>query len=201
MQKQNYLIRILDDDPEFLDAIGFLLQTEGWKTFCSSNPEEFFAKLTDAPGCIILDVRMPALSGPEVQTRLSRIGSRLPVVFLTGHGDLDLAVHVFRAGAWDFLQKPVSKEALLAAIERALAEDDKRRAESLSRSPLGRWQLLTEREKDIVRDVAVFLSNRAIAEKRGISERTVESHRASALKKLGVHKPAELAQLVRRIDG
>ena len=196
MNKDRYLIRILDDDEEFLDAIEFLLKTEGWRTAGFSSPFKFFDSLDDSPGCIILDARMPSLSGPEVQDKLKQMHKRMPIIFLTGHGDLDLAVHVFRAGAWDFLQKPVSKTALLQAIERALAEDDARRRKAIEQSPAGRWQLLTQREKDIVRDVALFLSNKAIAEKRGISERTVESHRASALKKLGIHKPAEIAELM-----
>lgn len=201
MKKQDYVIRILDDDEEFLDAINFLLTTEGWKTAVFSSASEFLSNIGDAPGCIILDVRMPVLSGPEVQAQLIEKRTRLPIVFLTGHGNLDLAVHVFRSGAWDFLQKPITKTALLTAIERAIAEDDKRREVALQGSPLGRWQLLTQREKEIVRDVGLFLSNKAIAEKRGISERTVESHRASALKKLGIHKPSEIAQLIRALSG
>lgn len=199
MKKDKYLIRILDDDEEFLDAIGFLLKTEGWCASCSSTVEQFLNDFDDAPGCIILDVRMPMLSGPEVQERLKANGMSVPVIFLTGHGDLDLAVHVFRAGAWDFLQKPVTKADLLAAIERAVEEDDRRRSLALSNSPAGRWDLLTEREKVILRDVALFLPNRVIAEKRGISERTVECHRASAMKKLGLHKPAEVAELLEEI--
>lgn len=200
MLKDKYLIRILDDDDEFLDAIGFLLRTEGWRTSCISNVEQFLGDFDDSPGCVILDVRMPMLSGPEVQEQLKAKGMSVPIIFLTGHGDLDLAVHVFRAGAWDFLQKPVTKVDLLAAIERAVAEDDRRRSVALLNSPVGRWRLLTEREKVILRDVALFLSNRVIAEKRGISERTVECHRASAMKKLGLHKPAEVAALLKEID-
>lgn len=199
MNKDKYLIRILDDDEEFLDAIGFLLKTEGWRASCFSSVEQFLHDFDDAPGCVILDVRMPSLSGPEVQERLKADGVSVPVVFLTGHGDLDLAVHVFRAGAWDFLQKPVTKTDLLAAIERAVDEDDRRRKLALRNSPVGRWDLLTEREKVILRDVALFLPNRLIAEKRGISERTVECHRASGMKKLGLHKPAEVADLLKEI--
>lgn len=200
MNKDKYLVRILDDDEEFLDAIGFLLKTEGWRTVCFSSVEQFLNDLEDVPGCVILDVRMPMLSGPEVQEKLKTNGRLVPVIFLTGHGDLDLAVHVFRAGAWDFLQKPVTKTDLLAAIERAVIEDDRRRSQALRNSPVGRWELLTEREKVILRDVALFLPNRVIAEKRGISERTVECHRASAMKKLGLHKPAEVADLLKEIS-
>ncbi len=199
MQKSRYTIRILDDDSEFLDAIGFLLRTEGWNCVTQTDALSFFRNLTDEPGCIILDVRMPTLSGPDVQAQLNGLDCKLPVIFLTGHGDLDLAVEVFRAGACDFLQKPVNRDKLVAAIERVVALDDERRRAAFASSPLGRWNDLTDREKDIVRDVTLFLSNKAIAEKRGISERTVEAHRSSALRKLGIHKPGQAAELIEQL--
>ncbi len=201
MEKNRCTIRILDDDPEFLDAISFLLKTEGWKCDAYTDADEFLRELTDKPGCIILDMRMPALSGTDVQALLGRHGCRVPIIFLTGHGDLDLAVKVFRAGATDFLQKPVSRDHLIEAIERAVALDDERRRLAWANSPAGRWDNLTDREKEVVRDVAARLSNKVIAEKRGISERTVEAHRASALKKLGIHKPAEAADLLLQLRG
>lgn len=194
--KNKSLIRLVDDDEEFLDAVTFLLQIEGWRTVTFSGGLEFLESSDDTPGCIILDARMPDLTGPEVQDRLEQKGIRLPIIFLTGHGDLDLAVHVFRAGACDFLQKPVKRDNLIAAVTRAVTRDFERRDKEARDTPLGRWDLLTEREKEIISDVAKFLSNRAIAEHFGISERTVEAHRASGMKKLGLHKPEETARLM-----
>lgn len=190
------LIRILDDDEEFLDAMSFVFRTEGWSVATYQRAADLLTELDDRPGCVILDVRMPEVSGPEVQHRLSELQSTLPIIFLTGHGTLDLAVQVFRKGAFDFLQKPVQKELLVSTVQRAIEADQVRRQENHKHSPLGLYQQLTDREKEIVRDVAQGLSNKAIAEHFGISERTVEAHRSAAMRKLGVKRPQEVAQLL-----
>lgn len=198
--KSRAVIRILDDDEEFLDAMVFLLTTEGWEVQAFTNAKAFLASLDARPGCIVLDARMPELSGPAVQEQLLKLNCELPVIFLTGHGTLDMAVHVFRNGAYDFLQKPVQTGALLATVQRAVEADRLHRLDAQAHSPMQRYQQLTEREKDIIADVAQSLSNRAIAEHFGISERTVEAHRSSAMHKLGLRKPHEVAQFLQILE-
>jgi FixJ family two-component response regulator len=184
--KEQYLIRVLDDDEEFLDAIGFLLETEGWRVRTFSDADDLYENTEDrTPGCLILDVNMPKASGPEVLSALKERKCPLPVIILTGHGQLDLAVKVFRSGACDFLSKPVTKDDLVRSVERAVVL-----GEAL-------FESLTAREKQIVVDIGNFLSAKLIAERHGISERTAETHRARVMKKLKLHKPAEVRAFLR----
>lgn len=148
------------------------------------------------PGCFVLDARMPELSGLEVQERLNAAGLRHPVIFLTGHGDLDMAVHVFRHGAFDFLQKPINPDEFLACIERAVKKDEEGED---NKSPESLYGLLTDREKAVVKGVALYLTSREIADQLGCSERTVEGHRARALKKLGLKRPDDVAEFLKKL--
>ena len=191
------LVRIVDDDPDQLASLEIMLSAEGWDVACYKRASDFFAEDTPSrPGCLILDVRMPEISGLEMQEELNRREYPLPILFLTGHGDVDMAVHTLKKGAKDFLLKPVDAPRLLTSVATIVQEDCDQRAMPLDSAAWKRkFRELTEREQEIVRYVASGLLNRQIAERLGISERTVHAHRLSAYRKLNVHNVADLAPL------
>lgn len=191
------LVRIVDDDPDQLASLEIMLSAEGWDVACYERASDFFAEDTPSrPGCLILDVRMPEISGFEMQEELNRREYPLPILFLTGHGDVDMAVHTLKKGAKDFLLKPVDAPRLLTSVATIVQEDCDQRAMPLDSAAWKRkFRELTEREQEIVRYVASGLLNRQIAERLGISERTVHAHRLSAYRKLNVHNVADLAPL------
>ena len=196
----NFVVRIVDDDEEFLDAICFLLATEGWETKGFSTAQEFLREETfNVPGCLILDFYMPEMSGTQLQEKLNEVENNLPIIFLTGHADIDLAVKVFKAGACDFLQKPVKKEKLLEAINNAVTLYQKQIEEKLKHSCTYLFEQLTEREKQIFKKLTSLLSSKEIGEAFGISERTVECHRAKVMKKLNLKKMSDLLQFNRQL--
>lgn len=191
------LVRIVDDDHDQLASLEIMLSAEGWDVACYERASDFFAEDTPSrPGCLILDVRMPEISGLEMQEELNRREYPLPILFLTGHGDVDMAVHTLKKGAKDFLLKPVDAPRLLTSVATIVQEDCDQRAMPLDSAAWKRkFRELTEREQEIVRYVASGLLNRQIAERLGISERTVHAHRLSAYRKLNVHNVADLAPL------
>ena len=191
------LVRIVDDDPDQLASLEIMLSAEGWDVACYVRASDFFTEDTPSrPGCLILDVRMPEISGLEMQEELNRREYPLPILFLTGHGDVDMAVHTLKKGAKDFLLKPVDAPRLLTSVATIVQEDCDQRAMPLDSAAWKRkFRELTEREQEIVRYVASGLLNRQIAERLGISERTVHAHRLSAYRKLNVHNVADLAPL------
>ena len=191
------LVRIVDDDPDQLASLEIMLSAEGWDVACYERASDFFAEDTPSrPGCLILDVRMPEISGLEMQEELNRREYPLPILFLTGHGDVDMAVHTLKKGAKDFLLKPVDAPRLLTSVATIVQEDCDQRAMPLDSAAWKRkFPELTEREQEIVRYVASGLLNRQIAERLGSSARTVHAHRPSAYRKLNVHNVADLAPL------
>lgn len=191
------LIRVVDDEDDQLISIEMMLAAEGWQTACYRSAEEFLrADTPSRPGCLILDVRMPGLSGIEVQRLLNERQYPLPVVFLTGHADVDMAVHALKSGAKDFLQKPVEASRLLTAIAEVVQQDLERRAYPVNEEEwLAKYSALTNREQTVIKLAASGLLNRQIAERCGISERTVHAHRLSAYRKMAVHSVADLAPI------
>ena len=196
------LVRIVDDDEGVLDALSTLLHFEGYRTACYSSAEALLETADlESPGFIVLDVRMPGMSGLEAQRALKERGSLLPVLFLTGHGDLEMAVQAMREGAFDFQEKPVDAEKFLPQAARAVEADRSRREGARPvLEEVDRVMALTESEDRILRAVARGLTSRMIAERLGISRRTVDHHRASGAAKLGVSVPARLAGLFERVD-
>ena len=183
------LVRIVDDDPDQLASLEIMLSAEGWDVACYERASDFFAEDTPSrPGCLILDVRMPEISGLEMQEELNRREYPLPILFLTGHGDVDMAVHTLKKGAKDFLLKPVDAPRLLTSVATIVQEDCDQRAMPLDSAA---WK----RKFRELTYVASGLLNRQIAERLGISERTVHAHRLSAYRKLNVHNVADLAPL------
>lgn len=196
--KEKAVIRIVDDDEGFGDAIRFMLKTDGWLVSYYSETETFLKKDDpDVPGCIILDYQMPLVNDLEFQDILAHKGYRQPIIFLTAHADVDMAISAFRSGAADILKKPVSSEILLEAVERAFAfrQKDFR---------IVRYQefydALTQREKQILNSVNAGLMNYQIAQRLGLSERTVETHRANAYKKVGVKDLQQLKEFLSHVD-
>lgn len=195
------LIRIIDDDPSALESVSFMLACEGYELRTYACARDFLADdMPTRPGCVILDVRMPEMSGLELFAELRRRGSRNPVVFLTGHGDIEMAVQAMRDGAANFLVKPVDGTKLVQAVGAALAGA---RIHSLGLDDVdelkSRWAELTDREKEVIRAVAAGHMNKTIAAELDISVRTVEAHRASAIRKIGLSSPAQLAALTAMI--
>ena len=183
--QQGALVRIVDDDDSLRDALRFVLETEGWRVADYRSANDFFrGDAPSVPGCVVMDVRMPGLTGIEAQAVMNERGFSLPVIFLTGHGDIDMAVMALHEGAADFIQKPVDNERLLAVIGAGAVLDGE--------TARARCAELTNRERDIARLVAEGLTNRLIGERLSIAVRTVEVHRASALRKLGVRTPEEV---------
>jgi len=191
------VVHVVDDDASFLTAVSRLLRAAGYEVRTFSKAEEFLAQLADAPGCLIADLQMPGLSGLELQAVLSRAGHSLPVIFLTGQGDIPTTVRAMRQGAEDFLTKRAPKEALLEAVDRALARDARQRAERVRLRELrARFDALTPRERDVLRQVVQGRQNKQIAADLNINERTVKLHRTAITTKLEVRSVAELTRLV-----
>ena len=201
--KAKCLIRTVDDDPAMREALEFMLTAEGWRVKTYENGRSFLTDDTPStPGCAILDVRMPGMSGLELQQEMNVRGYALPIIFLTGNGDIDMAVGAMRDGACDFQTKPINVEKFLPAVARAL-ENDRLRREGISRDireEVKLFQSLSEREEKICRLTIQGFVSRAIGERLEISHRTVEHYRGSALKKLGLHSSADLAQFFARVD-
>ena len=149
------------------------------------------------PDCLLLDVRMPHMSGLELQLKLREAGCDLPIIFISGHGDIDMAVNTLKAGAIDFLQKPVDDQRLLKTIENAVSHNlAQRRGKREVTDFRNRLESLTQREREVIRMVAQGYSNKEVAREYGISEKTVQVHRGSAYRKLDLHNAAEIARLL-----
>ena len=188
---------VVDDDPAVRDSLSLLLETEGLPVECHESAESFLDTYSaDRPGCMVLDVRMNAMSGPELQSELARRGSRLPIIFLTAHGDIPMTVRAMKAGARDFLTKPINGTELLERIQAVLRSERERlnQQESLGRE-IKRLEYLTQREHEVMMLALAGRANKTIAKQLGISYRTVEIHRSHILQKTGSANMLELAQL------
>ena len=193
------LVVIVDDDPAVRDALDSLFRSVGFATRSFAAPAELLAAaLPDGPACLVLDVRMPGLSGLDLQDRLARGGPGLPIVFMTGHGDIPMTVRAMKAGAVDFLAKPFRDQDMLDAAGAAIARDRARRAEVAAMGDLrGRYETLTAREREVMGHVVRGLMNKQVAGELGLSEITVKIHRGSVMRKMGVRT---LADLVRQAE-
>ena len=194
------VVFVVDDDADVRDALGLLLRVRGYDAALYSCAEEFLSVLTPAAsGCLVVDIRMPGMSGLELQQELLRRGSLLPVVVLTGHGDVDSARCALRAHAVDFLTKPFSETDLLSAIEQGFAVERERlaqtRAVAASRALVA---TLTVREREVAALLATGAQNLTIARQLNISPRTVEIHKARCMEKLGARSLADLVRIADR---
>lgn len=195
------VIHLVDDEEPVRDALTFLLRSHGLEVQSYASGPEFLSVVADATtrGCIVLDVRMEPMSGLQVHDALRQRGVQLPVLFLTGHGDIPMAVEVLQKGAVDFLEKPFSGDHLVQRVKRALDLESQayaQRAQHLAEAD--RLHHLTERERTVLQLVTAGKLNKVIADELCVSMRTVEVHRARALEKLGVRSSAEAATLLAR---
>ncbi len=190
------IVYIVDDDEGVREGFGLLMDTVGQPYESYSSALEFLEAYDPGmDGCLVLDIRMPRMSGLELQQKLIEMGSLLPIIFITGHGDIPMAVDAMRRGAIDFVRKPFREHDLLERVNEALALESGRRKRSTNKQLLlDSVNSLSDREREVLELVAKGLMNKVIAQDLGISERTVEVHRAQVMSKLGVRT---LAQLVR----
>lgn len=195
------LIRVVDDDPSFRRSIGRLLQASGYEVALYESGDKFLeAPIDDKPGCILLDFRMAGLDGLALLDRLIQSGQILPIVFLTGHGDIPASVRAIKAGAEDFLTKPVPKEVLLAAIERALERGARRREQRDQLAVLRALVAsLTPRESEVFQLMIRGKLNKQIAFQLGTSVRTIKAHRHSIMEKLKVRSVADAVLIAERL--
>jgi len=201
--KRKPVIYIVDDDDGMRRALTVLMTTVGYQPAAFARPAEFLAKYDpNQASCLVLDVRMPEMSGLEVQQQLNRNGAMLPVILITGHGDIPMAVQAMKDGAFDFLQKPFRDQDLLDRINAALKQDAQNR-ESVDRLAdlRQRSASLTPREHEVLEHVVDGKANKVIAIDLGLSERTVEIHRANVMEKMGARSVAHLVKMHLTLGG
>lgn len=191
------IIHVVDDDASLRTSMVELLDAAGFRARAYASTGEFLLEPpADEPGCVLLDVRMPGPSGLDLQAGMRRHGINLPVIFLTGYADVPTSVRAMKAGAVDFLEKPVTRETLLEAIRRALDYDSEQRAarEDVRRRST-HLEVLTTREREVFDRIVAGKLNKQIADELGVSLRTVKAYRAQLMIKLGVNSAAELGRL------
>jgi len=188
------LVFVVDDDPSVRKSLTRLLKAAGWEVEAFASGRDFLAQpRPDRPSCLLLDVRMPGLTGPDLQDALTSVGERLSIVFLTGYGDLRMGVRAMKGGAVDVLTKPVTKQELLGAVERAVAIALRdRRERARVKEIRDRIKTLTPREARVFALVVTGMLNKQIADDLGISIKTVEAHRTRMKDKLGLQSAQEL---------
>lgn len=190
-------IYVVDDDDSMREAVALLLRTVGYTPIVFNRPTEFLANFDpNLHGCMVLDIRMPEMSGLEVQQQLNKAGAILPVIFITGHGDIPMAVHAMKDGAFDFVTKPFRDQDLLDRINNALKQDAENRAAIEKHADLRlREASLTPREREVLALIVEGKANKVVAIDLGLSERTVEIHRANVMEKMGARSVAHLVKM------
>lgn len=190
------IVVIVDDEAAVRDSLDSLLRSVGWRTLLFASPAELLqASIPDTPGCLVLDVRLPGTSGLDFQDQLSKNGIRLPIVFMTGHGDIPMTVRAMKAGAVDFLSKPFRDQDMLDAVSTAIERDTRRRTEVASLDGVrSQYETLTPREREVFALVVSGLMNKQVAGELGLSEITVKIHRGSVMRKMGVRSLADLVR-------
>jgi len=192
---------VIDDDPSFRRSTEMLIESAGLSVQTFNSAEEFLrGRRPDAPACLVLDVRLPQLSGLDLQRELAKAGVQIPIIFITGHGDIPMTVQAMKAGAVEFLTKPFREQEFLDAIQRAINSD---RAARLQRAKLadlrGRYQALTPREREVMAHVVTGMLNKQIAHELGTTEKTIKVHRGHLMQKMGVKSLAELVRTAERL--
>jgi FixJ family two-component response regulator len=195
------VVFVIDDDPSMRGALEDLVVSVGLQVRPFASPQDFLqSKLSDVPGCLVLDVRLPGMSGLTFQKELARLGVALPIIFITGHGDIPMSVRAMKAGAVEFLTKPFHDQDLLDAIHTAIERDRERRREAVLVAELReRYATLTERERQIMTLVVVGRANKQIAAELNLSEMTVKVHRGQVVRKMHAGSLPELVRMAGRL--
>jgi len=203
LKSRKAIVYIVDDEYSICDALKGLLSALDFCVKAYTRPEKFLKEVNDRnPGCILLDLKMPGMGGFEVQSRLNEMGVQLPVLFLTGYGDVPSSVRAFRAGAENFLEKPVRNSELISNIREAIRKEEDRRHRDAETSAASRQlATLTRREREVYGLVVRGFTNRKIGSSLGITEKTVKVHRQRVMQKMKVSSLAELARLAERLEG
>lgn len=193
------LVIIVDDESAVRESLDSLFRSVGLRTLSFGSPAELLqAVVPDTPGCLVLDVRLPGISGLDFQTQLARLGIDRPTIFMTGHGDIPMSVRAMKAGAVDFLSKPFRDQDMLDAVAAAIERDRQRRSDVAARDGLRRrFDTLTPREREVMAHVVSGLMNKQVAGLLGLSEITVKIHRGNVMRKMAVRS---LADLVRQAE-
>ena len=202
MSPADATVFIVDDDAAVRDALQLLLRSVGLASEAYASADEFLACFDhDRPGCLLLDVRMPGISGLELQQRLKERMSSLPIIFLTAHGDIEMAVKAVKAGALDFIQKPFRDQDLIDKVHCAIREDAQSRSQIREATEIqSRIESLTPRERQLLEMVVAGRANKVIASDLNISQRTVEIHRARVMKKMKADSVTDLVRMVMRSE-
>jgi len=195
------IVFIVDDDPSMRVALTYLFRSMNLNVeVFASAPELLAAKLPDAPSCLVLDIRLPGVSGLEFQDKLAKIGLQIPIVFITGHGDIPMSVRAMKAGAIDFLTNPFRDQDMLDAVTRAIELDRKARDANKTTAKLREaFETLTRREREVMSLVTAGLMNKQIAGKLDVSEITVKIHRGHMMKKMGARSLAKLVRMAQTL--
>lgn len=193
---------VVDDDEAVRRSLRWLIESVGLKVETFASAKEFLASYRPGkPGCLVLDVRMPEMSGLDLQERLQSNKIRIPIIFLTGHGDVPMAVRAMKLGATDFIGKPFNDQLLLDRIQRAIKQDTEWRGEQVQRAEIeSRWAKLTPREREVMEMVIAGKSNKAIAAQLGVSSKTIEAHRAKFMEKMQADSLPDLMRITLKHD-
>lgn len=196
------LIHVVDDEADVRDAVALLLKSVGLASAPYASAQQFLADYRPGrPGCLLLDVRLPGISGLELQARLVASGFELPIVIMSGHGDIQMAVRAMRAGALDFIEKPFHDQALLDRLHEAIERSSRQRDEIGERAQLARRHAsLTEREREVMASIVEGRPNKLIADDLGLSIRTVETHRAHIIEKMQASSLSHLVRMAIALD-
>ena len=200
--KKNPVVMVVDDDSGVRNAMRILLTSVGIEATLYASAQEFLAAYQPAqPGCLVLDIRMPGMSGLELQQQLNLRGAVIPVIFMTGHGDIPMAVEAMQHGAFDFLQKPFRDQDLLDRIQRAIVKDAELRQSLGEHARIKTYlESLTPREREVLDLMTQGKQNKSIAQDLGVSPRTVEIHRARVMEKMNAQSVAELVRMMLDLD-
>ena len=202
MKEPDPIVIVVDDDASVRDAVKRLIASVGLRVQAFGSTREFLSsQRTEGPACLVLDVRLPDVSGLELQRELAEANVHIPIIFITGHADVPMTVRAMKAGAVEFLTKPFRGQELLDAVQEAIAKDRIARNERLQMSDLrGRYELLTPREQEVLKLVTSGLLNKQIGAELGISELTIKTHRSRVMEKMGADSLAELVKMSEKLN-